>query len=254
MTKKQYFMFLWALSSLYYVFFIIHRVISIWSIEGYFPRGEMVSMGTALVHIALGGLMLFFGIYFAQKIGARLLLLDRQYDFMNDIFKPAALVGILYSGIVFIAHARVGILGEGVAGLIVPGRLFSLYLFSFVQETGLFFIFYELSLQVFSAINTDALWLLFGVAGIALLLKTIIGGMSISRAMLISVFICAFLSHFLVIWSYGFLMIPVLESIRLLLLGLLFWKKGFETAIFSHLIMVFILFVIVPAAVLVVGA
>jgi len=191
---------------------------------------------------------------FAQKVGARLLFLDGQYNFMNDIFKPAALVGIVYAGIVLIAHARVGILGEGVAALIVPGRLFSLHLFSFVQETGLVFVFYELSLQVFRAINTDALWLLFGVAGIALLLKTIIRGMSTSQAMLISVFICAFLSHFLVIWSYGFLMIPVLESIRLLLLGLLFWKKGFETAIFSHLIMVFILFVIVPAVVLLVGA
>lgn len=97
MTKKQYFLLLWIIGSLDSFYFIVYRTITIWLDMGYLPQGEIVSIATALVTIILFGIFLYIGLHCAQRIGARLLLLQENYRVLNDIVKPAVVAGSLYA-------------------------------------------------------------------------------------------------------------------------------------------------------------
>lgn len=98
MTKKQYFWFLWPLSCMRAIISLIShsRFPPLFSVYGHSP------MTSVLIHplfsIFLYTIALLLGLYFAIKIGARLLFLDDQYqyDVGRDILKPAVLWGVVY--------------------------------------------------------------------------------------------------------------------------------------------------------------
>jgi hypothetical protein len=266
MNKKQYFISLWTL---YIVFVVVGSVFLF--VFGFVPTDELAPVGirpavdlmtlvvTAMASILIYGFVIAMGLDFAEKIGARLLLLNGKFDFKEDVFKPAVGVGTVYAGVHLLANALLVKFFAGVAGpesLVGVLQLLPLHMFSDIDTTELFLIFCSISMRMFRVIFDDIVLLLLIVSGITLFLKKIIRGISTSKAMLIAITLSVFLSGLNDIRLYGFSMlaiIPLVETIRQAALGGLFWKKGFETAVFCHLTIVFILYVIVPAVVFVLG-
>jgi len=58
------------------------------------------------------------------------------------------------------------------------------------------------------------------------------------------------------IWQFGmvFMIDPIIGFATDMVLGVIFLKKGFETAVLCHFVIAIILYVIAPAVVLVMGA
>jgi len=257
-TKKQYFYWLWALTSIAAIISVV--VISVFALEIAISKSEPAPIQTSagimllviigIVRILFNGFVIAAGLDFSQKIGARLLFLTEQFDFKKDIFKPAVLAAIAYSGACLLAHG----LSIKYMGIDYPW----LYLFSNLEINWFTSMLMVISFRLFEVINEDIWLLLLGVSGVALLVKKIISHISASRAMLVSIFLCSFLSViFHVIWKHGFSMQAIVPSVEMIgqtmLLGLLFWKKGFETAVLCHLIIVFILYLVAPAVVFALG-
>ena len=90
MTQKQYFLFLWLLSSLGSIFFVIYTIIQNSGANDSPPVAVIFHYiaTNVLLTIAINGVMVAIGLYCAQKIGARLLLLDGNYDCNKDVLKP----------------------------------------------------------------------------------------------------------------------------------------------------------------------
>lgn len=252
MTKKQYFYWLWALTFAATVISAI--IISMFAlpISESDPAAIQASAGIMLlviigiVRILFNGFVIAAGLDFAQNIGARLLFLNGQFDFKKDIFKPATLVATTYAGVYLLTN-----------GLLMKyAGTHWLYLFS-NSETNWLLLILVVIFGMIQVINEDIWLLLLGVSGIALLVKKIIRNISASQAILISVFLCSLLSGFHVIWKHGITMsaiVPLIEAIgQAMLLGLLFWKKGFETAVFCHLTIAFILYLVVPGVIFALG-
>lgn len=235
MTKKQYFLFLWLLSSLSSIFFVVYSVVEFGGINHLFFFQNVTQM---LLAIAIRGVIVFFGFYCAQEIGARLLLLDENYHFMTDIFKPAVIVGFVYVGIGLIINALIPIDTWPVIS-------------SFDLS------YYRLS-SFFNAMWSDLAYLLVYVSGVAFIIKKLAkDNVSTSTMMMLSIgLVC--ISSILVKYTLYRGSFNIANNLVVLalnvVLGGLFWKKGLEAAMLFHLIFVALIYWIVPFAMSVVVA
>lgn len=245
MTKKQYFMFWWAVI---FVVMVVQAIV-MWKMS-FVLAGELAE-GRGLAGLMLGaswivgfifyGFLLSLGIDFAQKVGAKILLLDghSSYHFIKDVLKPAVIVGIAYSVVVLIVK------------VVVPN---SFLIASFVERVDL--VIYQSLLALCGIIPDGVFLLLFCLCGLALLLKKIIKNISTTTIDHVSVVVIAVLRNIIPwMWKSGFVFMidPLIGFATDTVLGVLFWKKGFETAVLCHFVIVFILYVITPAVVIFAG-
>lgn len=233
MTKKQYFLFLWILSSMTSIVSMIQYG---FNCMGY--TGLQCLIFSPLWSIAVHGCAIFFGIYFAQKIGVRFLLLEERYDFVRDTFKPAVFVGVVYAGAALVINALMPIVAINLFSNISPIEFLSM---------------------VLSLIRFDLMILLFCVSGIAFIIKKLAKKAPLSVVMPICGGLVGILPHaaLLILFMVGsypldhdlrsFVVIDSLfDVVTYVLLTRLFWKKGLETAILCHVVIIAILRMIVP--------
>ncbi len=191
-------------------------------------------------NIILYSIALFFGLRFAEKIGIRFLFLDKNTNYLNDLIKPGLFAGIGCALAMLVVDKLLPVSSHGINALA-----------KFTPPL------YGLLAALFGVINQEVLLCLLGISGIALLLKKLLKNLSISRIMAISIFIASLLfglAHIpTFIHAISFLGSSVIIRIIILNLisgttfGLLFWKKGFETAVFAHFIVDFIIYFLVPS-------
>lgn len=242
MNKKNYFYFLWALSS------ITSTIPVVLIFMGVLPIGQMIPpigvvLALALLGITFDGFMVTMGIYFAQKIGARLLFLDGNYDYKKDILQPAIVTGVAISSMILIINA-----------------VLSNYSF-FEKYSGV--KFYIPLQDMIAVLNSDIFLLLCLVSGLALLIKKITKTSSVSVMFMGGIIVTVLLRNvFPLMWLFGtaidafnLLVINALIAIGIeSALGVLFWKKGFETAVLYHFIIVLVFYLIAPMATSVIAA
>ncbi len=191
-------------------------------------------LGLTFEGIIVYGLLIYFGMKFAHKLGIRFLLLDKNADLKNDLFKTGLLAGIFCACAMLMVDA------------LLPASLFSLHALakSIPPVAGLLG-------ALFGVINQQVILSLFYISGIALLLKRLLKNMDMSIIMGISIALSALLfglAHVPLFVQSITLETPLMIS-RILILnaisgttfGLLFWRKGFETAVFAHMIVDFML-------------
>lgn len=187
------------------------------------------------------GLLLFFGLKFAQKIGIRFLLFDKSANLKNDLFKPGLIIGTLCA-----------------VAVILVDRLLPLSSLSYNALAKSTPPFYGLLGAVFGVINQDVLLCLFCISGLALLLRKLFKHLGMSTIMVISIVLASLLfgiAHLGMFANEAFQGVTVPLIARVLILnaitgitfGLLFWRKSFETAVFAHFVVDFILYFLVPS-------
>ncbi len=186
------------------------------------------------------GLAVFFGMKFAQKIGAKFLFLSHNINWKKDFFIPGILCGTILA------------LVQLLIDYIVPtGHLTFWFLLTHIP------VWQGLLAAIFGILNQEVMLELIWVSGIALVLKKICKPTSISIIMPVSICIASFIfaaMHvplFVHEWSsvVSFLTFKIMigNVIAGIFFGMLFWKKGFETAVVAHCMADFILYVGVPA-------
>lgn len=168
------------------------------------------------------------GMDFAERIGARLLLLQENYNVKKDILMPGLIAGIAVAAVLLMLRTR-----------------FHFELFADL-ETNADFYFYKRVVVLLSVIKYDVSTLLFWMAGCALFIKKLTRSAAMDAIMYVSIILISLLFNMgSPIWNFGLVAIPVGEAVRCgidILLGVLFWKKGFETAVLCHLIITFIFY------------
>lgn len=201
--------------------------------------GILFIIAVGILSIIFQGFILTMGLDFAQKIGARLLLLNDDYYFKKDILKPAMIVGIVVSCIVCAINIA-----------------WPLELFSSLGETAVFFNRTLVSLLRFVVYDINLL--LFWMAGLALLIKKITKSDAMDLVVYTSIALVAFLGNMASpIWQFGIMAFAVGPMVRCgidVVLGVLFWKKGFETAVLCHLVIVLIFYLVAPMVMSVIPA
>jgi hypothetical protein len=185
------------------------------------------------------GLLIFIGMKCAELIGARFLLLEANPDFHRDMFKPGLLSGIACAFAVLLVDT------------LLPASPFNLFALasSISPLVGFFCLF-------FCIINQEVIICLFLLSGIAVILKRLLGGLSHTVIMIISIalmgliFGIAHLPVFLYTTAENIPLlitrIMLLSGIAGIVFGTLFWKKSFEAAVWAHFVVDFILYVLVP--------
>ena len=228
MNKKEYFLFLSGLFSLDILIFVIPSTFSVWSEMGYLPAVEIRSFILALSIIVAGVVAIYIGIYLAQKIGLRLLLLENQYSFHKDIFMPAIVTASAYSALVLLVN-------------------------KFIPIASLNFFSWNFLRYLTFALRFDIPILLFGLTLIAFIIKKIAQNASLSFIMPISIILLSLLIHAAPLIACLFFDCGLEKVIDLLytpfttaVLGVLFWKKGFEAALLCSIIITTILYFVVP--------
>jgi len=200
------------------------------------PWGLMISaIGATFIY----GWMVFLGMQWARKIGARFLLLENNPDFYNDLLKPGLIAGIVCTIAILFFDAA------------LPASPMNLLAFarSVPPAIGFFGLF-------FCVVNQQVYLSLFCVSGFVLLLKTMFEDLSESFVFAVSIFATAFLFGLAHIPTFVNPAMPdvALVITRIMVLnifsgvtfGMLYWKKGFETAVWGHVVVDAILYVLVP--------
>ena len=245
-TKQEYFILLWVLSSISSLALVP------------FARVVATLTGNALMDIELTptviiafifegiigyGVILFFGMRFAEKIGAKFLLMRSGVRWMADLFRPAIIGGILCGASVLLVDCLLPISSLTLGSLIM-------------QIPPL----YGLLAVVGGVVNQEVLLCLLSISGIALLLKKLFKAANMNIIIKVSIGISAFLfgiAHlptFINIQNIG--NADMLLVFRVMLLniitgttfGILFWKKGFEAAVLAHLVVDTIFYILIPSA------
>ena len=200
------------------------------------PWGLLISAVSAFF---LYGWMIFFGMQWTKKIGARLLLLEENPDLYNDLLKPGLIAGTLCTAAVLCCDA------------ILPTSPLSLFAFarSVPPGVGFFCLF-------FCIVNQEVYLSLFCISGFVLLLKKLFADFSEKFIFGISILLTAII--------FGLAHIPIfvnpampdasLVIARIMILnmfsgvtfGMLFWKRSFEAAVWGHVVVDAILYVLVP--------
>ncbi len=239
MTKERYFI---SILCLVYPPIIILLIANIDDFVGEFPDAvSPVALGlvSLAISVFIFSFMLAAGMYFAEKIGARLLLLQENYNVKKDILKPALIIGVAISVI-----------------LLMMRMIFPFDLFAGLE--GNIHSSYKKLAAAFAVIQYDVRTLLFWMSGCALLIKTLTRSKAMDAIMYTSIVLIAFLFNIgQPIWNFGVAIIAVGAVVRCgidIMLGVLFWKKGFEVAVLCHMIIALILYLIAPAVVLAIGA
>jgi hypothetical protein len=197
--------------------------------------------GVAL-SLLFSAIALALGMDFAKRIGAKLLLLHEHYDLKKDILYPATITSVAVSCIVIVAN------------MISPFELFTFfegYSYSFLTK---------MLTALFTVIKYDIQLLLLWISGLAVLIKMVTRSKSTDLVMYVSIVLIAFLFNLgSSIWHLGAGLVlsspmlvfgPAMRCGIDVVLGVLFWKKGFETAVLCHLIIVFLFYAIMPILVL----
>lgn len=239
--NKRYFFTLWALCILS-TFAVIPFVqtVALFSGEPSLEFTPMVLVYMTLESIIVHGLILFFGLRFAEKIGIRFLLLEANVHYWDDLIKPSLFAGVGCASFMFIVDA------------LLPSSSFTLS--ALAQSVAPLHGFLT---AVFGVLNQEVILCLFGVSGIALLLKRVFENeRSRSLIMVMSIVIAALLFglfHLPVfLHAVATLGFPLIIRIMLLNLisgvtfGLIFWRKGFETAVLTHCIVDLIIYALMP--------
>ena len=210
----------------------------------FLPQG----MGSQLLQIVIFsifsmiivGMQVELGMYFAQAVGAPLLLLQRDFRLKEDILKPAIVVGGVCGFVLLFANQFVSI------------DLFPEYFFkNFFHNKYSHFFSYKMLIYVLGSVADSTALLLLFISGLGLLISSIAKNISINLVMLISILLYSLLSsmHQVFFATAGISMISLgirmcLDIIR----AVIFWKKGFETAVLCHLIIVF-MYYLLPAGI-----
>jgi len=247
MTRKQYFIFLWILGAI--------------STIAVYPFSQVVALltGNSLMDIELTnttimvfllegtvvhGIVLFFGMKFADKIGAKFLLMRSGVSWMADLFRPAIIGGILCSATVLLVD------------YLLP--ISSLTLGSLIMQTP---PLYGLLAVAGGVVSQEVLLCLLIISGIALLFKKLFKTADMNTVMPISIGISAFLfgvmhlPTFINIMDIGnadlvlVVRVIMLNIITGTTFGMLFWKKGFETAVLAHLIVDTIFYILISSVI-----
>ena len=234
MNETRYFL-LWLTPS------ILQNIIFIWLMQYANPSPSQTLMDsgvslfiqmlvTSLFALFFTVLILALGMDFAKKIGARLLLLRDDYSVKNDIIKPALVAGLIVSGIILAIN------------LFYP---LSSPFYSFVILSGWQQYILRLLNNMLSVISYDIGFLLVWVCGLSLLIRSIFKNISTNRLVYGSIVFVSFMRHlFTMIIRFMstavFAIDPIVNFGVDMVLGVLFWKKGFETTVLCHLIIVFI--------------
>jgi len=186
------------------------------------------------------GILIFLGLKFSQKLGIHLLLLDENANLKQDLFKPGITIGIICTVLMLIAdrllpaaHLNLYYIAThmnplyGLLGLIpaafneeVVVRLFFAFRYSFVAKKK-FFKGLNISTIMWMSVLFTALF--FGLGHIA----TFVHEMTATTPLIV-------------------LRMLVLNGISGVLFGLLFWRKGFETAMLAHFVSDLLLYVFIP--------
>ena len=228
MTKKHYFMLLWALCSVVMIARMIESCINTYYIETQFPLFLYIVFYVSM--ICVNGIFLFLGMNFASKIGMRFLLLEKHVDWSRDLFKPAVVVSVVYVLVVLVVDPFIPL-----------GKIY-------VPEGRSFF---ALLMKLFTAISADAIMLLFLLSGLALFLKKIGKNISVSIIMLMSILLIALISGLSIDLWWRFGVVTFLFKVMMsLVLGGIFWRKGLEAELLCHIIVVIMLYAIAPQLVL----
>ncbi len=228
MTKVRYFISILCLVFLPAIMLMIvnrNAIVAVHPDEILPIVGVLVSLSFSLFIFSF---VLAAGMDFTEKIGARLLLLQENYNVKKDILKPALIAGIAVAVILLMLRTR-----------------FHFELITYLEEsTG--FYFYKRVGILLSVIHYDVRILLFWMAGCALFIKKLTRSASMDAIMYLSIILISFLFNMgSPIWNLGLTAIPLGEAVRCgidIVLGVLFWKKGFETAVLCHLIITFIFY------------
>lgn len=242
MTRNQYSFILWlfcVISPFALVPFerVIARFVGLEPLA-LTPWGLILS---AIGAIFIYGWIVFLGMQWARTIGARFVFLEENPDFYNDLLKPGIVAGILCSAAILLFDA------------ILPASPMNLLAFarSVPPQIGFFGLF-------FCIVNQEVFLSLFCVSGFALLLKKISEDFSEIFVFIVSILATAFLFGLAHIPTFVNPAMPDVELviIRIMFLnifsgatfGMLYWKKSFEAAVWGHIVVDAILYVLVPLA------
>jgi hypothetical protein len=200
------------------------------------PWGLIMSaVGATFIY----GWMVFLGMHWARKIGTRFLLLEDDPDFYNDLLKPGLIAGIICTVAILFFDA------------VLPASPMNLFAFarSVPPAVGFFGLF-------FCIVNQQVYLSLFCVSGFALLLKTFFDDLSEWCVFAVSIFVTAllfglahiptFVNPAMPDVSLVIMRIMVLNIFSGVTFGMLYWKKGFEAAVWGHVVVDVILYVLVP--------
>ncbi|MGC2310705.1 MAG: CPBP family glutamic-type intramembrane protease [Candidatus Babeliaceae bacterium] len=193
----------------------------------------------AIEGIVVYGLLLFFGLRFAKKIGIRFLLLDKSANLKNDLFVPGLNIGTLCAFILLFVDK------------LLPVSSLSLNAFAKGIPP-----LYGLLGAIFGVIQEEVILCLVCISGFALLFKKIFRHVGMSVIMWISILFVAvlfgichlptFIHEISSTTAPLIAQILILNAICSITFGLLFWRKGFETAIFAHFVTNFIICFLFP--------
>jgi len=185
------------------------------------------------------GLMIKYGMQWATARGARFLLLEKNVNFWRDLFKPGLVAGIVCALAILVVDQC---LPASPLNFLVLAK-------SIPPLIGFFGLF-------FCIVNQEIFLNLFCVAGIATGFKYMCKELPNDALWILSILITSVIFgivHLPVFVYQGMpdMALVILRSIVLNLLsgitfGMLFWKKSFETAIWGHVVVDAIVFVIVP--------
>ena len=194
------------------------------------PASIVVLLGIAY-SLFISSFVLAIGMYFAEKIGAQFVLLQEHYDVKKDILKPALVVGVATSCILCVIH------------MISPFDLF-------VFEKEVSHFFYKQIIILSRIIPGDVSQLLFWMSGLALLIKTITRSAAMNVIMYASIVLIALLFDTgTLIWNFGITGITLDAAMACavsIVIGVLFWRKGFEAAVLCHMIIAAIFYMVAP--------
>ncbi len=202
-------------------------------------HGPVVSfLISPVFSIVLHTVALLLGFYCAIKIGARLLLLDDQYQYSvwKDILKPAVLWGFLYVCI----------------GLI-PTYFWYKNINTPFDKIFEFFIY-----KLFSTLRMDLFMLLFGVCGVTFIVRKIVKNTSVFILMPISIALITILPYAPLLFDVSYRSVYphsniianlILTTTQWLIIASLFWRKGLEAALACEVFIVTILHLIVPVVI-----
>jgi hypothetical protein len=200
------------------------------------PWGLIIS---AIGAVFLYGWMVILGMRWAREIGVRFLLLEEDPDFYHNLFKPGLIGGILCCAAILLFDA------------LLPASPMNLLAFarSVPPEIGFFGLF-------FCVVNQQVYLSLFCVSGIVLLLKSMAEDLSESFIFSISIFVTAllfglahiptFVNPAMPDVSLVIMRIMVLNIFSGVTFGTLYWKKSFEAAVWAHVVVDAILYVLIP--------
>lgn len=200
------------------------------------PRGLIFSaIGAAFIY----GWMVFLGMRWARGINARFILLEENPHYYYDLLKPGFVAGIICTAVILFFD------------LLLPVSPMNLLAFarSVPPVVGFFGLF-------FCIVNQQVFLSLFCVSGFVLLLKKIAEDFSEAFLFAVSIMITALLFGLAHIPTFVHPATPDVELViaRIMILnlfsgitfGMLYWKKGFEAAVWGHVVVDGILYVLIP--------